>query len=69
MVVKNNFCYTPGRHGHTFQILSTGAKEGSGEKEVIDRAEAVHHILGILRKLRVRWHRTPKQLPGWKDSL
>jgi hypothetical protein len=59
----------PDRYGDTFQYLGTGGKGGTGEKEVIERKEAVRHILGILKKLRVRWQRTPKQLPGWRDSL
>ena len=57
----------PDRYGHTFQILD--AEEGSGEKKVIERTEAVRHILAIMKKLGVRWQRTPKQLPGWRDSL
>jgi len=65
---KFTYAGSPDRHGDTFQFL--GAEEvGLGEKKVIERREAVRHILGILKKLRVRWHRTPKQLPGWRDSL
>jgi len=59
----------PGRYGHAFQFSETGSKGKPGERKVIERKEAARHILGILRKLRVRWTRTPKQLPGWKDSL
>jgi len=58
----------PGRHRHTNQI--GGGKEGATKsKKVIERKEAVHHILGIIRKMGVRWQRTPKPLPGWRDSL
>jgi len=59
----------PGRYGHGFQFLDAGAKGNTGEKKVIERREAVRHILSIRKKVRVRWTRTPKQLPGWKDSL
>ena len=59
----------PDRHGDTFQFLGSEGKGGRGENKVIERKEAVRHILGILKKLRVRWHRTLKQLPGWRDSL
>ena len=51
----------PDRYGHTFQILDGG--EGSGEKKVIERTEAVRHILGIMRKLGA-WQRRPQQLSG-----
>jgi len=47
-----------------------GRKEETAKsKVVIERTEAVHHILGIMRKLRVPWRRRPQQLSGWKDSL
>ena len=61
----------PDRHGHTFQFLDVQESEGerSGGKKVIERTEAVRHILAIMKKLGVRWQRTPKQLPGWRDSL
>jgi hypothetical protein len=65
--VNIDYFFHPDRYGHTFQILD--AEEGSGEKKVIERTEAVRHILAIMKKLGVRWQRTPKQLPGWRDSL
>jgi len=67
----NFYLGVPDRHGHTFQFLDVrkGVGGGSGEKKVIERTEAVRHILVIMKKLRVRWQRTPKQLPGWRDSL
>jgi len=46
-----------------------GKEEATTSKVVIERTEAVHHILGIMRKLRVPWQRRPQQLSGWKDSL
>jgi hypothetical protein len=46
-----------------------GKEEATESKVVIERIEAVHHILGIMRKLRVPWQRRPQQLSGWKDSL
>jgi hypothetical protein len=58
----------PDRHGHTYQIGGE-KKEVTKSKVVIERIEAVHHILGIMRKLRVPWRRRPQQLSGWKDSL
>lgn len=36
---------------------------------LFDDAEVVSHILAIMRKLGVRWQRTPKQPPRWRDSL
>jgi hypothetical protein len=62
---------SPDRYRHTFQFLDVGedAGGGSGEKKIIERTEAVRHILAIMKKLGVRWQRTPKQLPGWRDSL
>jgi len=59
----------PGRHGHTFQFSDAVAEGASGGKGIIERKEAARHILSIMRKLKVRWQRTLKQLPGWKDSL
>ena len=64
---RTKYDKNPDRYRDTFQFLDTSA-EGFGNK-VIERKEAVRHILVILKKLRVRWQRTPKQLPGWKDSL
>jgi len=63
--------FVPDRYGHTFQFLDVQESEGerSGGKKVIERTEAVRHILAIMKKLGVRWQRTPKQLPGWRDSL
>jgi hypothetical protein len=49
--------------------MGVGKEEVTEDKVVIERTEAVHHILGIMRKLRVPWQRRPQQLPGWKDSL
>jgi hypothetical protein len=59
----------PDRHRHSFQFLDIEKGGESGEKGFIERKEAVRHILGIIRKMGVRWQRTPKPLPGWKDSL
>jgi len=67
--VKAITALIPDRHGDTFQFLGTERKGGAGEKKVIERTEAVRHILAIMKKLGVRWQRTPKQLPGWRDSL
>ena len=65
----HSLSHYPGRYGDAFQFSDIGGEGGTGEKKGIERKEAARHILGILRKLRVRWTRTPKQLPGWKDSL
>jgi len=59
----------PGRYGHSFQFLGTEGEGKSEGREFIERKEAVRHILVIMKKLGVRWQRTPKQLSGWRDSL
>jgi len=41
----------PDRYRHTYQF------KWPGKAEVIERVEAVHHILGIMRKLKVPWER------------
>jgi hypothetical protein len=61
-------CY-PGRYGHTFQFKGVDQEERIGQERMIERKEAVRHILAMMKKLGVRWQRTPKQLPGWRDSL
>jgi len=66
---RDNMVFPSDRYRHTFQLLKSGGGDGSREEEAIERTEAIYHILAILRKLGVRWQRTPKQLPGWRDSL
>jgi hypothetical protein len=68
-MLSSSYCSgVPDRHGHTYQI-GGGEEEATKSKVVVERTEAVHHILGIMRKLRVPWQRRPQQLSGWKDSL
>jgi len=47
------------RHRHIYQL------EG---KEVIKRLEAAHHILVIIKNLRLPWWREPHPLPGWRTA-
>jgi hypothetical protein len=60
---------SPDRYGHAFQFSGDGSKQKTGqEKGEIERTEAVRHILRIMERLGVRWKRTPKPLPGWRDN-
>ncbi len=39
------------------------------ERGVINRVEAVHHIVYIIKKMDINWMRPAKALPGWEGSL
>lgn len=62
----------PDRYKHINQFIEAfGGKgqESNDDKEVISRKEAVHRILGIMKKLGLPWQRKTQPLSGWKDSL
>ena len=62
----------PDRHRHIDQFIDafeTEGGEGKDVKERINRKEAVHRILGIMKKLGIPWQRKIQPLSGWRDSL
>jgi hypothetical protein len=62
----------PHRYRHINQfidVFETEGEEGKDVKERINRKEAVHRVLDIIKKLGLTWQRKTQPLSGWRDSL
>jgi len=62
----------PDRYRHINQFIDAFETEGEEVKDVkerINRKEAVHRVLDIMKKLGLPWQRKTQPLSGWRDSL